>query len=211
MTQLAYPHARTQSGTTRASRSAPPPRPASVSDRLDPETASHCRRVAWYAGGFAERLGLSEWEVETVRLGALMHDVGKVVVPIGLLHKVDPLVPAERTRLQEHPLHGAQIAASMGLSEPVQRIVRHHHERWDGTGYPDGLVGEDIPRLARIVTIVDTYDALLTPRSYQAARSTREVLEILEHEAGRMFDPELLEHFLVLMVSGRVGAGTAVA
>ena len=211
MTQFAAPHSQYQSGATRAPLSAPPRRPGPLSDRLDPETASHCRRVAWYAGGFAERLGLSEWELETVRLGALMHDVGKIAVPTELLHKVDPLAPAERTRLQEHPLHGERIAASRGLSRPVQRIVRHHHERWDGAGYPDGLVGEDIPRHARIVTIVDTYDALLTTRSYQAARSTREVLGILEREAGRMFDPELLERFLVLMVSGRVGEGTAVA
>lgn len=179
---------------------------------LDTDTANHCRRVAWYAGGFAERLGMPEGEVEVVRLGALMHDVGKTEVPVALLNKADSLSTVELTRLRTHSGAGERMTAAMGLPKGVQEIVRHHHERWDGAGYPDGLAGEEIPFKARIVCIVDAFDAIITPRSYQAARSTRQALRILEDESARLFDPELLEAFFLLMNPGkRLGLGPVAA
>jgi putative nucleotidyltransferase with HDIG domain len=203
---------RAESWTRPSSGSRPLRRPYSLPRGLDPDTANHCRRVAWYAAGFAERLGMPAGEVEVVRLGALMHDVGKATVPASLLNKADPLSTDERTRLRTHSTEGVRITASMGLPQGVQEIVRHHHERWDGAGYPDGLAGEDIPFKARIVCIVDAFDALLTPRSYQAARSPLQALKILEDEAAALFDPELIDAFFLLMSPGkRLGLGLAVA
>jgi putative nucleotidyltransferase with HDIG domain len=192
---------------------APSPSPARKPrfPRLDPETAGHSRRVAWYAAGFAERLGMGEREVELIRLGALMHDIGKAAVPLTLLNKADAPTADEWEHLRAHAAAGERMAAAMGLPKGVQEIIRHHHERWDGAGYPDGLSGEDIPRNARLVCIVDTYDAILTPRSYQAARSTRQALKIMEDQAAGLFDPELLNAFFVLMAPRTLGLGSAAA
>jgi putative nucleotidyltransferase with HDIG domain len=182
-----------------------------LSPALDSETANHCRRVSWYATGFAERLGMDEREVEVIRLGALMHDIGKAALPSSLLEKPGALNPEEWVRLREHSATGERITAGLGLPMEVQEIVRHHHERWDGAGYPDGLAGEAIPRNARIVCIVDTYDAVLTDRSYQPARTTREALKVMEAQAAGLFDPELLEAFFLLMAPRSLGLGSAAA
>jgi putative nucleotidyltransferase with HDIG domain len=182
-----------------------------LSPALDPETANHCRRVSWYASGFAERLGMDDREVEVIRLGALMHDVGKATLPGSLIEKPGALTTDEWARLREHAGTGERIAADLGLPNEVQAIVRHHHERWDGAGYPDGLAGEAIPRSARIVCIVDTYDAILTDRSYQPARTTREALKVMEAQAAGLFDPELLDAFFLLMAPRSLGLGSAAA
>jgi putative nucleotidyltransferase with HDIG domain len=212
MRQTTPQPSRTGSWTRPGTVDRPLRRPHPLPRGLDTDTANHCRRVAWYAAGFAERLGMPEEEVEVVRLGALMHDVGKTAVPVALLNKTESLSTVELTRLRTHCAAGERMTATMGLPKGVQEIVRHHHERWDGAGYPDGLAGEDIPFKARIVCIVDAFDAIITPRSYQAARSTRQALRILENESARLFDPELLDAFFLLMNPGkRLGLGPVAA
>lgn len=178
------------------------PRPASFADLadrpLDTDTASHCERVARYAVRFANSLRIDARNLDAIQAGALLHDVGKVVLPPALVRKPGPLSVREWVRVRAHPLAGEAITAAMGLPEQVQKIVRHHHERWDGTGYPDGLSGLEIPPFARIVCIVDAFDALVSERCYDPARPVSEALRIMSAEAGRLFDPALFDAFLTL-------------
>ena len=175
-----------------------PGAPAPLSLRgLDGHTAQHSRRVAWLAVRLASAVGEGPRNLELIRTGALLHDIGKATVPPSILNKPGALTPDERFRIHAHPAAGEALASAMGLPETVCRIVRHHHERWDGSGYPDGLEGGEIPRHARLVCIADVYDALTTRRSYrQAPWAERDVLATMEGEAGGLFDPELLAVFL---------------
>jgi putative nucleotidyltransferase with HDIG domain len=178
---------------------------------LDGQTAGHCQRVAGLSVRFATALGIDGEHLGIIRAGALFHDVGKVAVPLSVLRKPGPLDPAEWERVRAHPETGEAIAAAMGLPRQVQKIVRHHHERWDGEGYPDRLSGTDIPRFARIVCIADAFDALVSPRSYDPAHSVSNTLGLMAAAAGRLLDPDLFQAFSAMMASQGTGPGRQAA
>jgi len=161
----------------------------------------HGRRVSFYAGLLAERVGLVGREQEWVRIGAFLHDLGKVGVPTDLLLREGALDPNERRIVEEHPAIGARLVRPLGLSFDLTHAIRHHHEWWDGTGYPDGLAGEQIPYAARIVSIVDAFDAMSCDRPYRTALRREVVIGELERFAGVQFDPELAKEFVTLLES----------
>lgn len=156
----------------------------------DPHLRGHSARVAGLAAAIATAAGLPPMDVADIRLAGHLHDVGKIGIPDALLHKPGPLSDAEFAEVREHPELGARILASMTQLGPVIDYVRHHHERWDGSGYPAGLAGEAIPRGARILAIAEIFDALTTPRPYQRTLTAREALARLEELSGSWLDPE---------------------
>jgi putative two-component system response regulator len=165
----------------------------------DPYTAGHCVRLAACAVAFGERLGLGEEEQKALRLGGFLHDLGKIAVPDGVLLKAGPLNSDERRLMEAHPAAGDRLVLPMRTLGLVRPIIRHHHERWDGRGYPDRLGREEVPLLARLMAIVDVYDALCTQRPYKSPFGEEEALKSL-HEGARsgQFDPELVRVFLEL-------------
>jgi putative nucleotidyltransferase with HDIG domain len=163
----------------------------------DRYTLGHCARVADYACRIAERAGLSERDLVWFRMGAFLHDVGKTEVPEEILNKPGRLTDEERAIMERHTVIGDEMLAPVEFPWDIRPMVRSHHERWDGRGYPDALVGEEIPRSARIMRIADVFDALTTARSYRAPLTPEEALAIMEDDAGS-FDPELFAIFLEL-------------
>ena len=162
----------------------------------DHYTQGHCERVADYACALADATGIDAQTLFWFRLGALLHDVGKIVVPKSVLNKPGPLTPEEREIMMSHPAVGVELLAGIEFPWDVRPMVRHHHERWDGAGYPDGLAGHDIPLAARILCIADVFDALTTSRAYrQQAFSPERALEIMAADAGLAFDAELFALF----------------
>jgi HD-GYP domain-containing protein (c-di-GMP phosphodiesterase class II) len=162
----------------------------------DPYTGGHCRRLAEYAGLVAERLVIPAPEIEIVRLGAALHDMGKIVVPDSILKKPDRLTPEEYAIVKQHCYSGGQICKRVGFLMDAYPIVYHHHERWDGKGYPDGIRGDRIPLGARIVAVVDAYDAMSTDRPYRGGLSFHEVEATLLDGAGQQWDPHMVNVFL---------------
>jgi len=165
----------------------------------DPYTAGHCVRLAARAMAFGERLGLGEDELKALRLGGFLHDLGKIAVPDGVLLKAGPLSSEERRLMEEHPAAGDRLVIPMRTLGLVRPIIRHHHERWDGRGYPDRIGGDEVPLLARLMAIVDVYDALCTQRPYKSPFDEEDALGSL-HEGARtgQFDPDLVRVFLEL-------------
>jgi diguanylate cyclase (GGDEF)-like protein/putative nucleotidyltransferase with HDIG domain len=170
-------------------------------DAKDQTTQMHIRRVQVYAAGLAKARGLSEAEIQGVKTAALLHDIGKLAVPEHILSKPGPLTQEEFQKIRIHPQVGAEIIAAVPFPYPVAPLILSHHERWDGKGYPQGLVGEDIPIGARILTIVDYYDAVTTERPYHKALSYESAIGLLKHEAGRALDPSLVPLFIELLPS----------
>jgi putative nucleotidyltransferase with HDIG domain len=160
----------------------------------DPYTKGHCERVARYACALAERVGFDSVAMFWFRVGALLHDVGKIVVPIQILTKPGPLTDEERRIMERHALAGAELLSDVDFPWDVLPIIRNHHERWDGRGYPDSLVGDATPLGARILCIADVYDALTTDRPYRKAFSMEKALDIMTKDVGA-FDPNLLPIF----------------
>jgi putative nucleotidyltransferase with HDIG domain len=165
----------------------------------DDDTSAHCQRIEGWAESLARDLGLAEEEVKAVRLAALLHDVGKIGIPDSILLKPGPLTEAEWQVMRAHPAIGETILASAGNMGAVIPLVGSHHERWDGSGYPRGLAGEQIPLGARIIAVVDAYSAMTDHRAYRAARSHHEAMQELRQEAGRLFDPAVVALFDDLM------------
>jgi putative two-component system response regulator len=165
-------------------------------EERDPYTAGHARRVRRYALHLAAVLGLDSRRRRQVGLAAMLHDIGKVGIPDAILHKPDRLTPEEDRIIRSHPEVGERILAPIVRSPAVLAAIRGHHERLDGSGYPDGLLGEQIPLLARLIAIPDCYDALTTARAYRPALPTQEALAMLEADAGSHFDPALVRMFL---------------
>ena len=156
----------------------------------------HSDRLAEYAVRLGESLGLSEEDLEELRLASLLHDIGKVAVPDSILLKPGRLNAEEAQVVRQHPVTGEQICAPLRSLRPILPIIRHHHERMDGTGYPDGLAGEEIPLKARILQVADVYDALINNRPYREALSSDEALEILREEAMQgWIDASLVRRF----------------
>jgi putative nucleotidyltransferase with HDIG domain len=158
----------------------------------------HSRRVADYAVRFAEHLRLPEREREVLETGAKLHDIGKIGVPEEILNKPGRLTDAEFAVIRSHPVIGEQILRPLDFLAEARPIVRHHHERWDGTGYPDGLERDAIPRAAALLSIVDAFDALTSDRPYREGLPREQAHAILREGAGTQWDPELVREFLSL-------------
>lgn len=162
----------------------------------DPYTEGHCQRLSDFSVRLGGRLGLPEEELTALRRAGIVHDIGKVAVPDAILLKPGPLNAEEFRIMKEHPVVGERICAPLKSFRLVLPIIRHHHEKMNGTGYPDGLRGGDIPFTARILTIVDVYDALTTQRPYRAALSVAEALRIMEDEVNKgWWDPDIFNEF----------------
>ena len=168
-------------------------------DAKDQTTHEHIQRVRHFASRMGEQLGLSMPEIDALKAGALLHDIGKLGVPGYILNKPGKLTEHEFEQMKMHTIIGADMLSNISFPYPVVPIVRHHHERWDGKGYPDGLRGETIPITARILTLVDNYDALRSDRPYHRGMSQQETLEYLRLNAGTYFDPKLVEKFLAVV------------
>src|SRR5207248_1677092 len=168
-------------------------------DAKDQTAQTHIRRVQNYAAGVARSMGLSEAEVQGVKTAALLHDIGKLAVPEHILSKPGPLTQEEFQKIRIHPQVGAEIIAAVPFPYPVAPLIMSHHERWDGKGYPQGLSAENIPVGARILTIVDYYDAVTTERPYHKALSHESAVGLLRHEAGRALDPRLVPIFIDML------------
>jgi len=172
---------------------------ATAIDARDPYTRGHSEEVTHLAVQLARELGWSGGDLEMLEFAALLHDVGKIAVPDYILRKVEPLKPDEWTIIRLHPYHSAQIVKPIASLQRVIPWIYHHQERWDGTGYPDGLKGEDIPLASRIIAVVDTFNAMTTERPYRKARSITDALEEIERCAGSQFDPRIAETFLKMV------------
>jgi len=159
----------------------------------------HARRVAFYAGLIAERLELAPAAQERVRLAAFLHDLGKVGVPTDLLLRSGALEPAERAVVERHPAIGARLLGPLGMPCEISHAIRHHHEWWDGTGYPDGVAGEEIPLDARIISVADAFDAMSCDRPYRHALRREIVVAEFRRYAGIQFDPSLVKVFLAIL------------
>ena len=159
-----------------------------------PGIGGHCRRVSRYAAGIARGMALSREEVTRIRRAAAIHDIGKIEMPVEIVNKCGPLSAAEFEIVKKHANAGARLVAGLG-DERLTAIVRHHHERFDGAGYPDGLAGKRIPLGARIVAVADTFDAVTSVRPYRPARSRREALDLIRAEAGAQLDPDVVAAF----------------
>ena len=166
----------------------------SALESADTYSNGHSRRVARYSWMIATHMGLSPIEVSEIRLAAAVHDVGKVHTPMAVLHKPGALTDAEFEVIKRHPVDGAEMVARLG-DDRLIAYVRHHHERLDGSGYPDGLRGEAIPLGARIIAVADTFDAITSSRPYRPALPHRKALGILEREAGTQLDPRAVDAF----------------
>ena len=161
----------------------------------DRYTIGHSRRVARNAALVAAGMGLSDEEVATVRAAATLHDIGKLDVPRGILNKPGKLTAEEYEVVKHHAVDGAALVATLGDAE-LTTIVRHHHERVDGTGYPDGLAGGQIPIGARILAVADTFDAIVSPRPYRPAATHQRAIDVLHEESGTHFDPDVVKAFM---------------
>ena len=161
----------------------------------DTYTLGHCERVADYACALARDVGFDGITMFWFRIGAVLHDVGKTAVPLEILNKPGPLTADERVVMQRHATIGSELLRDVEFPWDVIPIVRSHHERWDGAGYPDGLAGENIPLGARITCIADVYDALTTDRPYRIGFSRSEACAMMREDSGRVFDPGLLPRF----------------
>ena len=169
-------------------------------EQHDPETAKHSIRLAFLARNFGRFLGLSALENRNLSWGACLHDIGKVGIPKSVINKPGRLAPEEWQMMREHTTVGEEMCQPFPLLRGVLPIVRYHHERWNGSGYPDGLAGEEIPFLVRVFQIADIYDALVSDRAYKASLSINRTFEILQAETDRGWhDPEIARKFFTFV------------
>jgi diguanylate cyclase (GGDEF)-like protein/putative nucleotidyltransferase with HDIG domain len=169
---------------------------AGAIDAKDQMGNAHILRVQFYAERLADAVGIPSKEVQAIKTAALLHDIGKLAIPEHILSKPGPLTPEEFQKVRIHPKVGAEIIAGVPFPYPVASLILCHHERWDGNGYPAGIAGEAIPIGARILSVVDYYDAVTSVRPYHSALSREGAVELLQHEAGRALDPTLVEVFV---------------
>jgi len=180
---------------------------ADAIDARDPHTRKHSDDAAEMASAVARALGVPDNEVETIRLAAILHDIGKLGIPDRILCKPGPLTPEERAIIQRHPDLGADIVEHIPFLRGVADLVRHHQERYDGRGYPAGLAANAIPLGARIVAVVDAYSAMTSDRPYRKALTHGEAIAELRRHAGTQFSPEVVSAFVAVMEGGNPGAG----
>jgi putative two-component system response regulator len=171
----------------------------------DPYTIGHCDRLARYSVALGRTLGVSEEYLKALHRGGILHDVGKIGIPDSILLKPGPLTPEERTVMQAHPVIGERICSPLRSLRLVLPIIRHHHERWDGSGYPDGLAGGAIPLTARILQVVDLFDAFTSQRPYKSAFTLEESFALMREETAKGWsDARLMETFIDLVQAERV-------
>jgi putative two-component system response regulator len=171
----------------------------------DPYTTGHCDRLARYSVALGRRLGVSEEYLKALHRGGILHDVGKIGIPDSILLKPGQLTAEERTVMQSHPVIGERICSPLKSLRLVLPIIRHHHERWDGSGYPDGLAGEAIPFTARILQVVDLFDAFITQRPYKVAFSLEQSLALMRDEARKGWcDARLVNLFIDVVEDERL-------
>ena len=166
-----------------------------ILESKEPYTSGHSERVSYYAELIAHDLSLSPQEKEDLQVATLLHDIGKIGLSNRLLEK-NNLTQGENQDLRQHPLKGVHLIEPLSFSHSVTLAIRHHHERWDGEGYPDGLSGEEIPLLARIISLADSYDAMTSDRPYRQCLSTKKVQEELAKNSGTQFDPNMVSLFI---------------
>lgn len=172
----------------------------------DDYTRGHSERVYGLSVQIAERLGLPDKEIKILAWAALLHDMGKIGVDERILKKPGKLTDEEYEAIKTHPAKGAAMLDPIMQLRAVIPGIRHHHERWDGRGYPDGLAGEDVPLLGRIIAVADTYDAIVSSRPYRPARTAEQALAVIREGAGSQFDPEIAEVFLKMAEEGEVAS-----
>jgi len=173
----------------------------------DPYTEGHCQRLARYSAELGEHLGLDQDDVITLRRGGILHDLGKIVIPDEILKKGSMLSSAEWQIMKQHPATGESICKPLKSLRKVLPIIRHHHEHWNGSGYPDGLRGEQIPLLARVLQVVDVYDALRTTRPYKPSLSQEESERtMLEESQAGLWDKEVMWQFVQMMHKRKAAA-----
>ncbi|WP_422698368.1 GAF and HD-GYP domain-containing protein [Desulfotomaculum nigrificans] len=177
---------------------------AAALEAKDKYTQGHSLRVALWAKAVAEEMGLSDKEQEMVYIGGLLHDIGKVGVREYILLKTSKLTPEEEKEIQTHPRVGAKILEPANLPQEVVETVLYHHENYNGGGYPEGIAGEQIPLLARIIRVVDSYDAMKSDRPYRKALSQKWVIEELSRCSGKQFDPAVVEAVKKLIEQGKL-------
>lgn len=168
-------------------------------DARDIYTRGHSDRVSCYAERLARAMGRDEDYCERVRVAGLFHDIGKLGIPDGILLKDDALTDAEYAVIKEHPLRGYEMLSSVSAFQSIAPIVRSHHERWDGLGYPDGLSGTDIPEEARVIAVADSFDAMTSTRRYREGRDLNYAIRELEQGCGTQFDADIVPKFLELL------------
>ena len=162
----------------------------------DTYTGEHSRRVTRFALLLGEQLHLSAEDLEWIRFGTPLHDLGKIGIEDAILRKPDKLTPAEFEQMKLHTVKGAEVVALIPDFRPILPIIRSHHERWDGTGYPDGLAGEAIPRLARLVAVAEGFDAMVFDTPYRQGTSVEAAFAELERQQGSQYDPDVVRAFL---------------
>jgi putative nucleotidyltransferase with HDIG domain len=177
---------------------------AEAIETKDPYTRGHSERVSKYAAVIASAMNRSESEIEGIRIAGILHDIGKIGVPEGILLKFAPLTDAEFSVIKQHSTISARIIEKAELPWDVTSLARHHHERYNGSGYPDGLKGKDIPFGARILAVADAYEALLADRPYRRGFPKEKALEIIKEAAGTQLDPKIVPVFLELVEKGEI-------
>ena len=174
----------------------------------DPATRGHGARVTALAEAMAVRLGWTDSRIEALRLGARLHDVGKLAISLRVLTKPGPLDEPELRLVRMHPLVGARLVGAGGAARPVLPYVLYHHERWDGDGYPTGRAGDAIPLEARVLAVADAFDAMTSMRPYRPAISADAALEEVERCAGTQFDPDVARLFVEVSTAGRLSVAS---
>jgi putative nucleotidyltransferase with HDIG domain len=162
----------------------------------DQYTREHSTRVAKLAHKIAEAYGCTEEELDVINFAGRLHDIGKIGIRDDILLKPDSLTDEEYEKIKEHPAIGADIVGKLGLWNRERKIIRHHHERHDGRGYPDGLAGEEIPLLSRIMSVADAYDAMASERAYRRKMEKEKIIDIIKANSGSQFAPEIVPVFL---------------
>jgi putative nucleotidyltransferase with HDIG domain len=172
---------------------------AKVLEYRDRETEGHSRRLVELSSRLAAALGLSTEEIDHLRRGALLHDIGKLAIPDEILLKPGALNDAERRLMQQHPVFAKQMLSQVSFLQPAIDVAYSHHERWDGLGYPQGLKGDAIPLSARLFAVVDQWDALASDRPYRRAWTKEETVAYLQENAGKIYDPQIVSVFLTII------------
>jgi putative two-component system response regulator len=185
---------------------------ALIIEARDSYTGGHCQRLAGYATALGESLSLGNDDLDALHRGGYLHDIGKIAVADTVLQKAGQLTAAEFEAMKLHTIIGERLCGNLRTLVPVRSIVRHHHERLDGTGYPDGLAGDQVPLLAQIVSIADAYDAITTTRPYRAALSPERAYDELSRDAAAgVRRQDLVEAFIALGYAGRLNQLTQAA
>jgi putative nucleotidyltransferase with HDIG domain len=177
---------------------------ASAIDASDPHTRGHSERVTRYSIAIAREMGLSELRVQTIEYAGLLHDMGKIGIQHEILLKPSALSEDEWALMKQHPATGARIVSDLHFLKGAKGVVRFHHERYDGKGYPDGLAGDKIPLEARIVKVADAFDAMRSDRPYRRALSLADALDELRRGSGSEFDPRVVGAFMTLVKEERI-------